>query len=82
MTIFSYHLLELPNGKALAGLFSSPVNSKTKGLVHAEYMTAMTLGSPIFSKSRFLFGQTAVVMQWENEYDLESIWNEIILERP
>lgn len=30
-------------------------------------MTAMTLGSPIISTSRFLIGQVAVFMQWENE---------------
>ena len=35
-------------------------------------MTAMTLGSPIFSKSRFLLGQTVVFMQWENESTLDN----------
>lgn len=35
-------------------------------------MTAMTLGSPIFSPSRFIIGQVAVFMQWENENALEN----------
>lgn len=35
-------------------------------------MTAMTLGSPIFSPSRVLIGQVAVFMQWENEDALEN----------
>jgi len=34
-------------------------------------MSAMTLGSPIFSPSRVLFGQVAVFMQWEYEAALE-----------
>ena len=32
----------------------------------------MTLGSPIFSKSRVLIGQVAVFIQWENESALEN----------
>ena len=35
-------------------------------------MTAMTLGSPIFSTTRILIGQVAVFMQWENEAALEN----------
>lgn len=35
-------------------------------------MTAMTLGSPVFSPSRVLMGQVAVFMQWENETALEN----------
>ena len=72
VSIFSYHLVEIPFFKAATSIFSSPVKKKTKGLIHAEYMTAMTLGSPIFSKSRFLLGQTAVFMQWENESALNN----------
>ena len=35
-------------------------------------MTAMTLGSPIISRSRMLIGQVAVFMQWENENALDN----------
>ena len=35
-------------------------------------MTAMTLGSPIVSRSRVLIGQVAIFMQWENEIALEN----------
>ena len=72
MSIFSYHLIELPFFEAVRRIFSSSIAKDTKGLIHSEYMTAMTLGSPIFSTSRVLIGQVAVFMQWENENALES----------
>lgn len=72
MSIFSYHLVELPFFVAAKRIFSKPISKKTKGLIHSEYMTVMTLGSPIFSPSRVLIGQVAVFMQWENETALEN----------
>ncbi|AYN68363.1 hypothetical protein D1013_13735 [Euzebyella marina] len=72
MSIFSYHLIRLPFFEAVRRIFSSPISKDTKGLVHSEYMTAMTLGSPIFSTSRVLVGQVVVFMQWENENALEN----------
>jgi len=35
-------------------------------------MTAMTLGSPIFSTSRVVIGKSAIFIQWENEIALEN----------
>ncbi|MCG2419225.1 hypothetical protein K8089_09340 [Aequorivita sp. F47161] len=70
MIIFSYHLVELPIATAVKGLFSIPISKKTKGLIHREYMTAMTLGSPIFSTSRFLITEAAIFIQWESEFAL------------
>lgn len=72
MSIFSYHLIELPVFLAIQGIFSSPIKKCTKGLIHSELMTAMTLGSPIISTSRILLGQVAVFFQWENEKALEN----------
>lgn len=71
MSIFSYHLIKLPFLVAIKGIFSSPIKKNTKGLIHSEYMTVMTLGSPILSPSRIIVGQVAVIMQWENESSLE-----------
>jgi hypothetical protein len=71
MSLFSYHLIELPLFMAIKGMFLNPISKKTKGLIHSEYMTAMTLGSPIISTSRFLIKQVAVFAQWENEIALE-----------
>jgi hypothetical protein len=75
MNIFSYHLVKIPYTLAIKGLFSVPINKKTKGLIHSEYMTAMTLGSPILSSSRFLIKQVAIFAQWENEEALENYLN-------
>ncbi|TYP73664.1 hypothetical protein [Aquimarina intermedia] len=72
MSIFSYHLVELPFFVAAKRIFSNPISKNTKGLIHSEYMTAMTLGSPIFSPSRVLIGQVAIFIQWENETALNS----------
>jgi hypothetical protein len=72
MNIFSYHLVEISFSLAIKGLFSNPIDKKTKGLIHSEYMTAMTLGSPILSSSRFLIKQVAIFAQWENEDALEN----------
>ena len=76
MSIFSYHLIELPFIDAVKRIFSNPISKSTKGLVHSEYMTAMTLGSSIFSTSRVLIGQVAVFIQWENESALENYLEE------
>ncbi|CAM1339630.1 hypothetical protein [Tenacibaculum aestuarii] len=72
MNIFSYHLIELPLFESVKRIFSNPISKNTKGLIHSEYMTAMTLGSPILSTSRILIKQVAVFMQWENEISLEN----------
>jgi len=72
MNIFSYHLIEIPFKLSIRGLFSNPIDKKTKGLVHSEYMSAMTLGSPILSSSRFLIKQVAIFAQWKNEDALEN----------
>lgn len=71
MSLFSYHLIELPFFTALKGTFKKSIPKNTKGLIHSEYMTAMTLGSPLISRSRFLIKQVAIFIQWENESDLE-----------
>lgn len=71
MSLFSYHLVQLPLSLAIKGLFSNPISKNTHGLIHSEYMTAMTLGSPILSPSRFLIRQGVVFAQWEDEKALE-----------
>lgn len=76
MSIFSYHLVKLPFTRAIKGMFVNPIKKKTKGLIHSEYMTAMTLGSPILSPSRLLLRQAAVFAQWENEEALENYLKE------
>jgi hypothetical protein len=67
MSVFSYHLVKANYFSALKLIFF-PLHSKNiQGLIHAECMTVMTLGSALFSPSRFLIKQVAIFAQWENE---------------
>ncbi|WP_186758767.1 hypothetical protein [Echinicola salinicaeni] len=72
MSIFSYHLVRLSFFDAIKRMICNPISKTTNGLIHSEYMTAMTLGSPVFSTSRVLIGKIAVFMQWENEIALQN----------
>lgn len=67
MRIFSYHLA---NTSYLAGIKAVllPIRAENvQGMIHAECMTAMTLGSAVFSPSRILPGQVVMFAQWEGE---------------
>lgn len=70
MSIFSYHLVRLSFISALRTMLF-PIQSKNiNGLIHAETMSVMILGSSIFSKSRFFNREIVVFAQWKNEYYL------------
>jgi hypothetical protein len=67
MSVFSYHLVKLSFTSALR-IMIFPINSKhINGLIHAETMSAMILGSSIFSNSRIFNREIVVFAQWENE---------------
>ena len=72
MSVFSYHLVKTSYRSALNAIVFSPTRQTTPGLIHAEFMSVMTLGAPIFSPSRILFNQVAVLAQWENENVISS----------
>lgn len=67
MSVFTYHLVKTSYFSALKAILFPLNPKKVKGLIHAESMTVMTLGSPVFSPSRMLIRQIAVFAQWENE---------------
>ncbi len=67
MSIFSYHLANASFVSTLKALAVPLKPSSTPGLIHAETMSAMTLGSPVFSLSRILFNQIVVFAQWQDE---------------
>lgn len=71
MTIFSYHLIEISFLKGFMRMIKNPISKSIPGLIRAEYMSAMTLGAPLFSARRILVKEVAVFMQWEKESDLE-----------
>jgi hypothetical protein len=67
MSIFTYHLVKTSYFTAFRAIFFSIKPKNTPGLIHAECMTVMTLGSSVFSPIRMLVRQVAVFAQWENE---------------
>ncbi len=67
MSVFSYHLAKTNYATGLRAVLLPPRSENVPGLIQAETMTVMTLGSPIFSLSRMLFNQVAVFAQWESE---------------
>jgi len=67
MSVFTYHLVKTSYFLALKAILFPPNSKNVSGLVHAECMTSMTLGSAIFSPSRMLVRQVVVFAQWENE---------------
>lgn len=75
MSVFSYHLVRLTLTSAIR-IMLFPINSKQiNGLIHAETMSAMILGSSIFSKTRIFNREIAVFAQWENEDFLNAFLN-------
>lgn len=72
MSVFTYHLVKTNYFSALRILLFSPKPKNTPGLFYAECMTAMTLGSAIFSPSRMLIRQIAVFAQWEKKSDVDN----------
>ena len=67
MTIFTYHLIKLPIIQVLKNMIFPIKSNKIEGLIYAETMSAMILGSAIFSKSRIFSREIVVFAQWENE---------------
>lgn len=71
MSVFSYHLVKTSYISALKAIILPPKPRQIQGLIHAEWMNAMTLGAPVFSTSRILIRQIAVFAQWENENSID-----------
>ncbi len=72
MGVFSYHLVKLPFLSALRTMFFPIKPDQVKGLIHAETMSAMILGSSVFSISRVFSREIVVFAQWENEQHLNT----------
>jgi hypothetical protein len=72
MSLFTFHLAKTTFKSALNVFWSPPEAENVPGLIHAECMTCMTLGSKIFSPSRMLIRQVAVFAQWENEEAIDN----------
>ena len=67
MNVFSYHLVRLSMTSAFRIMLFPIKSKKIKGLIHAETMSAMILGSSIYSITRIFNREIAIFAQWENE---------------
>src|SRR5690554_6858586 len=66
-SLFTYHLINLSFFQALQWLLFPIHSSKVEGLIHAETMSAMKLGSSVFLFTRLFSRNLIVFAQWENE---------------
>jgi hypothetical protein len=67
MSIFTYHLFQLPLVQALIRTFCPLKIKNANGLIHSEIMSVMELGAPILSVSRFFSKTFVFFAQWETE---------------
>lgn len=67
MSVFSYHIFRLSFFSALNTMIFPLKTERVKGLIYAETMSIMALGSPIYSLSRIFNNKIVVFAQWENE---------------
>lgn len=67
MSVFSYHIVKLPFLTAIKIMIFPIKKDHIEGLIYAETMSLMTLGSPIYSLTRFFNTKIVVFAQWENE---------------
>ena len=72
MAVFSYHLANTTVGTTLRALTFPPRASHVHGLVHAECMASMTLGSSIISPSRMKLRELAVFAKWKDNDALDN----------
>ncbi|MGF1656107.1 MAG: hypothetical protein ACFCU3_03915 [Verrucomicrobiales bacterium] len=66
MAIFTFHGAKSGFGNTLKSLYFPPTKKRSPGLLHAECMTRMTLGAPIFSTERMQLSQLVMFAAWEN----------------
>lgn len=67
MPVFTFHLAETSLLSTVSALLRPPTSGQVQGLQHAECMTTMKLGSPVFSPSRLQLRRFAMFASWDNE---------------
>jgi len=67
MKVFTFCLAKTPVHLTLGALYRPPTSVTVPGLVKAECMTPMELGSPIFSPARMQLRTVAMFAAWESE---------------
>lgn len=67
MKVFTLSLAKTPVRRTLSSLYRPPTSSTVPGLVHAECLTPMRLGSAIFSPGRIQICKLVMFAAWESE---------------
>ncbi len=75
MRVFTVGLAKTPAPLTLSSLYSPPTSKSVPGLVHAECMTPMELGSPILSIERLQFRKLVMFAAWESEDAVDEFLN-------
>lgn len=79
--IFSYHFAQTNVATTLRALIQPPTQARVPGLIHAECLTRMTLGAPVFSPARMQLRNLTMFAAWENEGALERFLADVPLGR-
>lgn len=75
MSVFTFHLIKTSAITSLKAFWKPPKSDDISGLIHAECLMSMKLGSPVFSPSRMLINELAVFAQWEDEDSIDKFLN-------
>ena len=67
MSVFTYSFVHTTVGRSLVTLCKPPTRGQVPGLIHAECMTKMKLGAPIFSPSRMQLTNLTMFAAWESD---------------
>jgi len=81
MMIFTFGIAKSSVSRTLATLVSPPTKESVPGLVHAECMASMRLGSAIFSPERMQLRTLTMFAAWENEQAIEDFLSKTSLGR-
>lgn len=71
MRTFTLGLAKTSMPLTLASLYRPPSGSTARGLVHAECLTPMLLGSPILSPKRMQVRSLVMFAEWESEHAID-----------
>jgi len=67
MSVYTYSYARSTIGSTLTALYNPPTEGQVPGLIHAECMTRMKLGAPIFSPARMQLHNLTMFAAWESE---------------
>ena len=81
LSVFTFHIANSSFVSTAKTLLFPPTNKKIPGLIHAECLASMTLGSPLFSLNRILMNKIEIFAQWENEESIDDFLRETKLGR-